>query len=250
MRFQDVHTIGIAGGGVMGGGIAQVLALAGYEVIVRDLNERIIGETRDAIFEGRWGLKRAVEVGKLHFDRAVDAMARVTFTTDLDAIRDVQFLVEAIPELLSMKQALFAELDGLVNPEAIFVSNTSGFPIADVSRDVSPARLPLFAGMHFASPAPAMKMCEVITTPHNSPDTTETIREIAEKAGKTVCMVKDAPGSYGFVLNRVFAAARREAEEIVEAGIATPEDVDRAMMTGRNWPAGFFGDRGGIGQQW
>ena len=250
MKFEQIHTIGILGGGVMGGGIAQVLAVAGYDVVVRDLTEEIVQQTKDAIFESRWGMKRAVEVGKLPFDRAVEAIPRITVTTDLNALKDVDFLIEAVPERLDLKQRVFKELDELVNRDAIFVSNTSGFPIVDCQRDVSEARKPLFGGMHFSNPVPTMKMCEVISTPLTSADTVEAIKGVAEKAGKVAIMVKDQPGSYGFILNRVFAAARREAEAIVDAGLATPEDVDRAMITGRNWPAGFFGERGGIGKQW
>jgi 3-hydroxybutyryl-CoA dehydrogenase len=250
MKFEQVHTIGILGGGVMGGGIAQVLAVAGYDVVIRDLNDEVIQATRDAIFESRWGMKRAVEVGKLPFDRAVEAMPRISFSTDLQALKDVDFLIEAVPERLDLKQKVFAELDGIVNNDAIFVSNTSGFPIMDIARDVSASRKALFGGMHFSNPVPTMKMCEVISTPQTSQDTIEAIKGVAEKSGKVAIMVKDQPGSYGFILNRVFAAARREAEAIVDAGLATPEDVDRAMITGRNWPAGFFGERGGIGKQW
>ncbi len=250
MRFEQVRTIGVLGGGVMGGGIAQILAVAGYDVVIRDLNDEIIQQTKDAIVESRWGMKRAVEIGKLPFDRAVEAMPRISFSTDLMALKDVDFLIEAVPERLDLKQQIFAEIDTIVNPDAIFVSNTSGFPIADIARDVSAARKPLFGGMHFSNPVPSMKMCEVIYTPETSQETIEAIRGVGEKSGKLICMVKDAPGSYGFLLNRVFAAARHEAEAIVDAGIATPEDVDRAMMTGRNWPAGFFGERGGIGKQW
>ncbi len=250
MKFEQVQTIGVLGGGVMGGGIAQILAVAGYDVIVRDLNDEVIQATKDSIFESRWGMKRAVEIGKLPFDRAVEAIPRISFSTELSALKDVDFLIEAVPERLDLKQKVFAEIDGIVKPEAIFVSNTSGFPIVDIARDVSASRLPLFGGMHFSNPVPSMKMCEVIYTPQTSEDTIEAIRGVAERSGKVICMVKDAPGSYGFLLNRVFAAARREAEAIVDAGIATPEDIDRAMMTGRNWPAGFFGERGGIGKQW
>jgi len=250
MKFDQVRTIGVLGGGVMGGGIAQVLAVAGYDVVVRDLTDELIQQTKDAIFESRWGMKRAVEIGKLPFDRAVEAMPRISFSTDLAALKDVDFLIEAVPERLDLKQRVFAEIDAVVKPQAIFVSNTSGFPIADVSRDVSEARRPLFGGMHFSNPVPSMKMCEVIVTPQTSADTVEAIRGVAEKCGKLICMVQDAPGTYGFILNRVFDAARREADAIVAAGIATPEDVDRAMMTGRNWPAAFYGERGGIGKQW
>ena len=95
-----------------------------------------------------------------------------------------------------------------------------------------------------------MRMCEVIYTPQTSQTTIDTARGVAEKAGRAVSMVRDAPGTYGFILNRVFAAAYREAQKIVADGLATEEDVDKAMITGRNWPAAFFGHRGGIGKQW
>ena len=104
--------------------------------------------------------------------------------------------------------------------------------------------------MHFSNPVPAMKMSEVIHTPQTSAETVEAVKGVAERAGRVVSMVKDTPESYGFILNRVFAAARREADTIVEAGIATREDVDKAMITGRNWPAGLYGSRGGIGREW
>jgi 3-hydroxybutyryl-CoA dehydrogenase len=250
MKLDDVKTIGVLGGGVMGGGIAQVLAIGGYDVVVRDLNDEIIQATKDAIFESKWGMKRAVEVGKLPFDRCVEAMPRISFTTEVGDLSEVDFLIEAIPERLELKQSEFAKLDAIVKPEAIFTSNTSGFVIAEIARDVSPERKKRFAGMHFSNPVPTMKMCEVIYTSDTSDETIATVRGVAEKAGKVVSMVKDEPGTYGFILNRVFAAARREADKIVDAGIATREDIDKAMITGRNWPAGFYGQRGGIGRQW
>jgi 3-hydroxybutyryl-CoA dehydrogenase len=95
-----------------------------------------------------------------------------------------------------------------------------------------------------------MRMCEIVVTPETSPEIVAVARALAEDAGRVVSMVKDAPGTYGFLLNRIFAAARREADGIVAAGIATREDIDRAMMSGRNWPAGFYGSRGGLGKQW
>ena len=95
-----------------------------------------------------------------------------------------------------------------------------------------------------------MKMCEVITTPQSTAENVATVVGVGEKIGKTISMVKDAPGTYGFLLNRIFVAALREAVAIVEAGIATREDIDKAMITGRNWPSAFFGSRGGIGKEW
>lgn len=250
MKFEDVKRIGVLGGGVMGGGIAQVFAIAGYDVVVRDINDEAIEATRHAVFEGKWGIKRAVEIGKLKFDDAVAAIDRVSLTTDINGLADCDFVIEAIPEKLDLKQQVLAELDRVVKPEAIFASNTSGFVIAEVARDVSASRKPLFIGMHYSNPVPRMRMCEIIYTPETSEETIDTTRRLAEAANREVSMVKDAPGTYGFLLNRIFGAARREALAIVDAGIATEEDIDRAMISGRNWPAGFFGQRGGIGRQW
>jgi len=250
MQLSEVQKIGVLGGGVMGGGIAQVCAMAGYEVLVRDLNDDLIAVTREAVIDGKWGMKRAVERGKLDFDEGVAAMARVSFTTETKDLAESDLVIEAIPEKLELKQEALKELDGIVKPGAIFASNTSGFVIGEVARDVSEARRALFVGMHFSNPVPTMKMCEVVFTPDTSEETIATVAGLGEKVGKNVSLVKDMPETYGFLLNRIFAAARREANQIVEDGIATPEDVDKAVMGGRNWPAGFFGSRGGMGKQW
>lgn len=250
MRLDQVKKIGVLGGGVMGGGIAQGFAVAGFPVVVRDISDEAIEATRQAMFEGKWGLKRAVELGKLKFDDAVAAMGRVTLTTVLADLAGCDIIVEAIPEKLELKQQVFKELDSLAKADCIFASNTSGFAIADVARDVSPARKALFVGMHYSNPVTTMRMCEVIHTPESTAETVQTVRDLAEASGKVVSMVKDTPGTYGFLLNRIFGAAYREARAIVDAGIATEEDIDKAMITGRNWPAGFFGARGGIGKEW
>ena len=137
-----------------------------------------------------------------------------------------------------------------MNNDAILTSNTSGIVIAEIAEKVSAARQPLVCGMHFSNPVPVMRMCEVIYTPDTSQETIDSVRGVAEKSQRVVSMVRDTSGTRGFILNRVFAAAAREANEIVEAGIATREDVDKAMISGRNWPTGFYGSRGGIGKQW
>ena len=238
------------GGGVMGGGIAQVLAVAGYPVVVRDLNDEVVAKTRDAVVEGTWGIKRGVERGKVAFDAGVAAIGRLSFTTRMEDLAACDVVIEAIPEKLELKQPIFAELDRLVKPGAILASNTSGFPIQDVSRDVRPERRPLVIGMHLSNPVPTMRMCEVIYTPDTSQETIDTVVGLAEAGGKAVSLVRDTPGTYGFLLNRIFAAAKREADKIVADGIATKEDIDKAMITGRNWPAAFYGSRGGLGKQW
>lgn len=250
MKLEDVKHIGVVGGGVMGGGIAQVHAAAGYRITIRDISETAIEDSRQAIVEGKWGVKRAVEKGKMGFDAAIQVIDNVGYTTKVEDLADCDMIIEAVPEKLEIKQDVFKELDGIVKPEAIFTSNTSGFVIQEIAEPVSDKRKEAFLGMHFSNPVPVMAMCEVITTPQSTRENIDAVVGVAEAAKRAVCMVKDTPGTYGFILNRVFAAAAREARKIVEDGIATPEDVDKAMITGRNWPAAFFGQRGGIGRQW
>lgn len=250
MKFEDVKKIGIVGGGVMGGGIAQVMAVGGYDVIVRDLTDEVIEATKDAIFDSRWGMKRSVEVGKLSFDDCAAAMERLSFTTDLQDLADVDMIIEAVPEKLEIKQQVFQELDEVIKPEAIFTSNTSGFVIEEIAANVLESRKQLFAGMHFFNPVPAMKAVEIVSTPQTTKETAETVTQVGAKAGKVTGQVGDKAGTYGFIVNRIFAAAGREAQQLVDDGIATEEEIDRMMVGGRNWPVGFFGQRGGIGQQW
>ena len=242
--------VAIVGSGYMGGGIAQVMAVAGYRVTVRDLTQQIIDDTSEEIIERKWGVKRAVEHGKLGFDQAMSAIQLIDYTTELEGLAECDLVIEAIPEKLELKQKAFKELDAAIKPNAILASNTSGFVIEEIAEGVSEARKELVCGMHYSNPVPVMRMLEVIYTPDTSQETIDAAVGIGEKTGKAVSTVKDKPGTYGFILNRVFAAARREAQQIVEDGLATEEDVDKAMITGRNWPAAFFGGRGGIGKQW
>ena len=138
MKFDEVKTVGVLGGGIMGGGIAQGFVVAGYNVVVRDISDDAINATRDAMFDGKWGIKRAVELGKLKFDDATAAIPRASFTTDLAGLAVCDFIVEAVPEKLDLKQAVFKDLDAVAKPGAIFATNTSGFVIEEVARDVRP----------------------------------------------------------------------------------------------------------------
>jgi len=250
VKFEDVKTIGVVGGGVMGGGIAQVMAIGGFNVIVRDLDDETIQKTKDAMFESKWGMKRSVEVGKLGFDQCNEAIDRVSFTTDVNDLANVDMVIEAVPENLELKQKVFQELDEVIKPEAIFTSNTSGYVIEELAENVLESRKQLFAGMHFFNPVPVMKAVEIVATPQTTTETAETVTQVGAKAGKVTGQVKDMPGTYGFIVNRIFGAARKEAVKLVEDGIASEEEIDQMMITGRNWPVGFFSGRGGIGGQW
>jgi 3-hydroxyacyl-CoA dehydrogenase len=239
----DIVRIGIVGGGIMGSGIAQCLAIARYEVVVTDINATALDRAMTSIRSGRFGLERAKTLGKIS-EEPSEILRRIRCSTERADLGGSDLIIEAIPEDLPAKQQLFKELDRDVNPDTILASNTSGYPIGEVSAWVSAPRRERFAGMHFASPVPVMKMCEIIRTERTAEATLETLGDVAHRIGKVVSSVRDAPGTYGFILNRVFAAARREADAIVRAGIATEEDVDRAMVNGRNWPVGFYGADG------
>ncbi len=246
MKLEDVKSIGVVGAGVMGGGISQSAILAGYKVICRDLTDEILERTRDTIANGRFGIKGGVERGKQTQEEMDQAMARLTLTTKVEDLKDCDLIIEAIGggengqlENKPLKLKVWAELDKLVKKEAAFASNTSVFTIADLA--VATERKELFIGMHLFSPANIMKLVEVIYTADTSEETIKLIEDLSKGMGKTPVRVKDVPGDTGFIGNRVFGAARREAQKIVDEGIATAEDVDTAMMMGFNWPAGPIG---------
>ena len=243
MKLADIKSIGVLGAGVMGGGISQSAILAGYNIICRDLTDEILEKTKDTIINGRFGFKGGVERGKQTQEEMDAALARLTLTTKVEDLKDCDLVIEAIGggdtgrlEDKPLKLKIFTELDSIVKKEAIFVSNTSTFTIADLAAVTN--RKEHFIGMHFFSPANVMKLAEVIYTADTSEDIIVLIEDLAKSWGKTPVRVKDVPGDTGFIGNRVMGAARREAMKVVEEGIATAEDVNTAMMLGFNWPVG------------
>lgn len=235
---MTIESVGVVGGGVMGSGIAQALAVGGVRVTVRDVNDEMIDKSRATITEGRYGLDRGVERGKTTREEADAALARLSWTTDIGGLADVDLIIEAVPEDLELKKRVFGELDGVVKAAAIFASNTSGLAISDLNKGVSEARRPKFIGMHFFSPAPVMKLVEIIHAPETAEGTIAAVEELCARAGKATVRVKDAPGRYGFIANRIYFAAVREAQKVLEEGIASPEDINKAMVYGFNWPVG------------
>jgi len=236
MKAEDIKTIGMMGGGVMGGGIGQTLALAGYDVILRDLTDELLEKTRSSIIDGRFGLKGGVERGKLTQEQMNAAVANLRYTTKVEDLRNVDLIIEAVPEDLELKRKVWAELDSLVKPGAIFATNTSGFAIQDLNKAV--ARKDLFLGMHWFSPANIMRLVELVHAPETSEQTIKALEGVCEKAGKVSVRVKDAPGEYGFIANRIYFAAVAEARKVLEQGIASEEDINKAMVHGFNWPVG------------
>jgi 3-hydroxybutyryl-CoA dehydrogenase len=256
MNIDDIKTIGVVGGGLMGQGISQSAIIAGYKVICRDLTDEIIARTKDIIANGRFGLAGGVQRGKLTQEQADQALARFTVTTKVEDLKDVDFMIEAIGgtsgviEDKGVKIKVFGEMDKIVKKEAIFASNTSFFTIADLAAATN--RKDRFIGMHFFSPANVMKGCEVISTADVTPEVIEITMELGRRWGKMPVKVRDVPGDTGFVGNRIYRALRTEANKIVEEGVARPEDVDTVMTSGFNWPVGPLGlsrgTRGGWGK--
>ena len=246
MKLQDIKCIGVLGAGVMGAGISQTAISAGYRVIARDLTDEIIARANESIINGHFGLKGAVERGKISQEQMDKALANLTLTTRVEDLNNCDLIIETIGggpsgqvESKDIKLKVFTELDRVVKKNAIFASNTSKFTIADLAAVTT--RKPLFIGMHWFTPATVMKIIEVVWTQDTTEETIQLIEALSEKFGKTHVRVKDVPGDMAHVGNRVLNAAREEARKIVEQGICTAEGVDIIMMGGFNWPVGPIG---------
>jgi 3-hydroxyacyl-CoA dehydrogenase len=234
----EIKSVGILGGGVMGAGIGQALALGGLKVAVRDLNDELLEKARSTIVDGRFGLKRGVERGKTSQEQMDSAIANLSFTTKLEDLKDADLIVEAVPEDLELKKKLWAQVDGIVQAEAVFATNTSGLVIGELNQAVAESRRARFIGMHWFSPAPIMKLVELILAPETADETIQALESLCARIGKASVRAKDAPGKYGFIANRVYFAAVREAQAVLAEGIASAEDINKAMVSGFNWPVG------------
>ena len=244
----EPQRVGVAGAGVMGSGIAQVLAVAGHEVVCTDLAEGSLDTAREAVETGRFGVRSAVERGKLTTDQADQALQRLTFTTDTDALADRYLVIEAIPELLDLKVRFWRELDAIADRETIFASNSSGFPV--VAMAAATDRPDRFVGWHWASPAPVMRLAEIVRARGTSDETVDAVVAMAEGAGKNPVVVGDTDTRWGYVTNRVYFAMIREAMAVVDEGIAERDQVDQLMVDCFRWPAGPFGMTRGATSGW
>jgi 3-hydroxybutyryl-CoA dehydrogenase len=233
-KAEDVRNVAVVGFGVMGTGIAQVFAQAGFNVIARDVSEAGLKRGLEVIRGGPFGLQRAVEKGRLKKEEAEAALARIKVTTSLEeAARDADLVVEAIFENLELKKALFKELDEKCPKHAVLASNTSTLSITALAGATKrPDRV---VGMHFFNPVPVMKLVEVVRGLATSDETVQLIKDLAVKLGKTPVVVKDVPG---FIANRLALPYLAEAMRAYEQGIASAQDIDTAMKLGYNWPMG------------
>ncbi len=232
-------TIGVLGAGVMGSGIAQVTATAGYPTVCYDIDASALAKGREHVTGGRYGLERGVERGKLTREEADAALTRLSFSDSFEQAATTDLVIEAVPEWLDLKVRVFRDLDRAAGESTILASNTSGFPIAALAAATDrPDRV---VGWHWASPAPVMRFAEIVRARDTSAPTIETVCDVASACGKNPVIVNDAPTSWGFVANRVYFAMIAEARRVVDEGVASADDVDQLMMDCFRWPTGPFG---------
>lgn len=217
--------LAVIGAGLMGSGIAQVSAQAGWEVVLRDVTDEALRRGTDGI---KASLDKFVGKGKLASDAAEAALGRITTTTELEAAADADVVVEAVFERIDVKQEIFRALDGLVKDETILASNTSAIPITKIA--AATRRPERVVGTHFFSPVPMMGLCELVRGHKTSDETLAAARSFAESAGKT-CVVVNRDVA-GFVTTRLIAALVVEAAKLQESGVASAEDIDTACKLG------------------
>lgn len=225
-----VKKIGVLGAGTMGHGIALVSAKSGYDVIIRDIEERFV-EKGIASIEKFLG--RSVSKGKMSKEEKSLVLARISTTVDMSDLEDCDLVIEAIIESAELKKKVFSELEKICPPETIFASNTSTIPITGMASATE--RPDKFIGMHFMNPVPIMKLIEVINGLRTSRETTETIMALSRDLGKIPIEVNDYPG---FVANRILLPMINEAVYCLMEGVATRESIDGVMKLGMNHPMG------------
>jgi 3-hydroxybutyryl-CoA dehydrogenase len=226
-----VNKLAVVGAGLMGSGIAQVAAQAGWQVALRDVTDAALAGARDAIERS---YQRFVAKGTLAEHDAEASLARITTTTDLAVVADADVVVEAVFESLEVKREVFEALDKLCRDGAVLASNTSAIPITQLA--AATERPESVVGTHFFSPVPLMKLCELVRGLKTSDETLGTARAFAEGIGKT-CIVVNRDVA-GFVTTRLIVALSMEAAKLVESGVASAEDVDTACRLGFGHPMG------------
>ena len=229
---MSINKVVVIGGGQMGRGIAQVMATAGKQVTVCDINEQVVAASRDALEKG---LEKMLSRGKMTQETVDFILGNMTFSADTDyaCCADADLVIESAVENMELKKRIFKKLDEVAAPNCIFATNTSSLSISEIATVVS--RKEKMIGMHFFNPPVAMKLVEIIRSVSTSDDTYDTIFALSQEVGKTPVTVAEAPG---FVCNRLLIPMINEAVELVYNGVASPEDVDTAMKLGCNHPMG------------
>ena len=227
---MSIERVGVVGLGTMGAGIAQVCVQAGVETVGREVNDELAERGRATIDHY---LSRGVEKGRMTAEQKDETLGRLTLATDLGALASCDLVIEAVIEDIATQVAVFKELDDLLAPDAILATNTSALSVTEIA-DVTerPERV---VGMHFFNPAPVLKLVEVVRTAHTSDEVFAAAFAFAEKLDKEPIACNDTPG---FVVNRILIPLLNDCVRVIDEARVSPEDVDRAMTYGANWPIG------------
>jgi 3-hydroxybutyryl-CoA dehydrogenase len=227
---MTVRKVGVVGLGTMGAGIAQVCVQAGVETIGREVSEELGERARERVAHY---LGRGVEKGRLSGEEKEAALARLRTTTELTELGGCDLVIEAIVEDLDAKRGLFQQLDRVVGTDAVLATNTSALSVTAVAAATDrPERV---VGMHFFNPAPVLPLVEVVRTELSSDEAVETALEFARRIGKDPIRCADTPG---FVVNRILIPLLNDCVRVLDEAGVTPEDLDKAMTAGVNWPIG------------
>jgi 3-hydroxybutyryl-CoA dehydrogenase len=228
---MEIKKVCVLGAGLMGNGIAQVCAQAGYEVTMRDIEQRFVDGGMNSI---KKNLNRDMEKGKITKEQMESVLGRIKPTLDLkEAATGADIVVEVVIEVMDVKKKVYAELEEIVPKHCLFFTNTSGLSITEMASVTK--RPDKVIGTHFFNPVPVMKLLEIICCYQTSAETLETAKAWGKKIGKEVIIVKEAPA---FVVNRILCVMLNEAFYVLDQGLASAEDIDKGMMLGCNHPIG------------
>jgi 3-hydroxybutyryl-CoA dehydrogenase len=230
MSGAEVRRVGVVGLGTMGAGIAQLCVQAGIETVGREVTDELCERARARIAHY---LERGVDKGRLTAQERDAALGRLTTTTELGDLAGCDVVIEAIVEELAAKQALFRALEDVVGEDAVLATNTSALSVTEVAGATErPGRV---VGMHFFNPAPVLPLVEVVRTDQSKPAVVDTAFELAERLGKEPIRCNDTPG---FVVNRILIPLLNDCVRVLDESGVSPEDLDKAMTRGVNWPIG------------
>jgi 3-hydroxybutyryl-CoA dehydrogenase len=229
---MSIARVGIVGSGIMGSGIAETAAVNGFEVVLRSRSQSTADATIAALEKS---LNRQVEKGKKSEEERDAALSRVTATSDLGALKDVDLVVESVVEDLAVKKLLFNELDRITGDQTILATNTSTLPVIELAMQTG--RPEKVCGVHFFNPAPVMELVELVRPLTVSDETIAAVRQFAESCGKTPVEVKDQAG---FIVNALLFPYLNNAVRLYEQGVASIDDIDTAMKGGCGFPMGPF----------
>jgi len=229
---MEIKKVGVVGCGLMGSGIAQVCAQAGYQVVVSEVNEDLLQKGLNHI---KRFLAKGVERGKVTQEEMDTALARIQGTVDTQDFKDCDLVIEAIIENMEAKKEVFASLDRMCPPHTILASNTSSLCITEIASATKRGEKVL--GLHFFNPVPLMRLLEIVRTILTSEETFATAKKFGESLGKEIVVAKDTPG---FIVNLLLIPYLLDAIRALEKGVATKEDIDKSMVLGLNHPMGPF----------